>query len=200
MQSAFPIYQRGAMLMIKSWFNRLIGRSEDSVDRRRERSSPAVEVSPEDIDPLTGALRWERFMAIFNAEQEQAPGVLLVIDLSTHSDSIDMIAADGREEILPWLAQAIRAAIRSDDLLAHVTDYRFATLLRAAPQELAEEISKRITDSVDNTIFMTAEGIAKLGVTIGGSRFAEKDGSAALGTALANLEQARGRGASSIIQ
>ena len=194
------IHQKGRLRMIKSWYNWLTGNRESDAERRVETPSPANAVAPDDIDPTTGALRWERFLAMFNDEQEQAPGVLLVIDLSTHSESIDMVAANNRDDILPWLAQAIRAAIRSDDLLAHVSEYRFAALLRAAPQDLADSISRRIMESVDNTIFMTTDGIARLGVTIGGSRFGERHGEEVINAAMANLELAKSSGAPSVIQ
>ncbi len=194
------IHRWGRLRMIKSWYNWLTGNRDSAGERRAETPSPANAVSPQDIDPITGALRWERFLAMFNDEQEQAPGVLLVIDLSTHSESIAMVEASNQDEILPWLAQAIRAAIRADDLLAHVSEHRFAVLLRGAPQDLANMISQRIMESVDNTIFMTADGIAHLGVNIGGSQFSGKSGGLAYSAALANLERARDTGMATIIQ
>lgn len=186
--------------MARSWFGWLTGKRDEGVERRAEVPQAAVAVQPQDIDPLTGALRWDRFLSMFDTEQEQAPGVLLVIDLGTQSESIEMIASGKEGEILPWLAQSIRQAIRSDDLLAHVTGYRFAVLLRGARQDVGNAISERILESVDNTIFMTAEGIAHLEVTIGGVAYDQSSGRDSYGEALDNLDQARSRGASVILQ
>lgn len=186
--------------MIKSWLNWLNKNRDEGVERRAEVAPPVMEITPRDIDPVTGALRWERFLAMFNAEQEQAPGVLLVVDLSSRAQTLDMMGAQNQSDILPWLAQAIRQAIRSNDLLGHVDGYRFAALLRGAPQEVGDAISARILESVDNTIFMTAEGIAKLSVTVGGTLIGERSRSDALGLAIANLDRARSMGTPSIIQ
>jgi GGDEF domain-containing protein len=182
--------------MSKSWFGWLAGKGDDKVDRRKDVAPAAFEVTERDVDPLTGALRWDRFMTIFNVEQAQAPGALLLIDLRTKDEGID---PNEWEENLPWLAQAIRQAIRSDDLLAHVSDYRFAVLLRGAPQHLAEAISRRILESVDDTIFMTADGLAQLETSIGGVSFAGGVRRDVVADAIANLDQARTSGKRAII-
>lgn len=185
--------------MIKSWFGWLLGKVDGQGDRRKDVAPAAVEVGRRDLDPLTGELRWDRFMSMLNVEQAQAPGVLLFIDLSTSAGRIKATATE-RDENLPWLAQAIRQAIRSDDLVAHVSDYRFAVLLRGAPQDLGEAISRRILESVDDMIFMTDDGIVQLEMSIGGADF---DGSArrdVVADAIANLDQARKSGKQAVIQ
>lgn len=186
--------------MARSWFGWLTGKRDEGVERRVEAPRTQIVIEPQDVDPVTGALHWERFLALFQAEQAQAPGVLLVIDLSTRSHSIELIAAERQGEILPWLAQAIRQAVRSDDLLAHVDAYRFAVLLRGARQEVGAAISRRILESVDNTIFMTAEGIAHLDITIGGAAFAPAPGHDPYDEALHNLDRAKSPGTSMILQ
>ncbi|MCR6636350.1 diguanylate cyclase [Devosia sp.] len=175
--------------MAKSWFGWFGGKTE--VERRAERPRAAIAVGPDDIDPLTGALYWDRFQVMLKAEQAQEPGVLLLIDLSERSIRVGATEEEKALEILPWLAQAIRQAIRADDLLAHVDGYRFAVLLRGAPQAVGQMTSDRILDLVDNTIFMTADGISKLDITIGGTVFEVADGQAVFDTAAANLDRAK---------
>lgn len=182
--------------MKKSWFGWLTGKGDGKGERRKNVVPTAVEVSERDLDPLTGALRWDRFMTIFNVEQAQAPGALLLIDLRTRTEGID---PNEWEENLPWLAQAIRQAIRADDLLAHVSDYRFAVLLRGAPLHLAEAISRRILESVEDTIFMTADGIAQLDTSIGGVSFLGGARRDVVADAIANLDQAQKLGKQAII-
>lgn len=183
--------------MLKSWIDRLTGRGEGG-DRRTPVPDAAVKVEAHDFDPATGALRWARFMEIFQVEQEQAAGVLLVIDLTDRSQSMGTIV-DSEKQLVPWMAQSIRQAIRSDDLLSHVDGYRFAVLLRGASPELGNSISQRILASIDNTIFLTAGGIAEPGVTIGGHIFDHAKGRDIVGETMAILESAQKTGASIII-
>ena len=182
--------------MKKSWFGWLTRNGDGEGERRKDVAPATVEVGERDLDPLTGALRWDRFMTIFNIEQAQGPGVLLLIDLGTTTEGID---ANEWEENLPWLAQAIRQTIRSDDLLAHVSDYRFAVLLRGASQHLADAISRRILASVNDTIFMTAEGIAPLETSVGGASFAGGERRDVVADAIANLDQAQKSGKQAIV-
>ncbi|MBN9333054.1 diguanylate cyclase [Devosia sp.] len=177
--------------MAKSWFSWFDGKNEDTADRRAVVPRPLIDIGPDDIDPITGALYWDRFQTMLDAEQAQAPGVLLVIDLSERSNRVRNDDHDKTAEILPWLAQAIRQAVRSDDLLAHVDGFRFAVLLRGAPQQAGQATCDRILESVDNTIFMTAGGISRLGVTIGGAVFETDGGREAFATATKALDRAK---------
>lgn len=188
--------------MAKSWFSWLTGKdkSNNAAERRTARPQAAIVPKAEDFDPLTGALRWDRFLAMMNEEQAQAPGVLLIIDLSDRSATVSSIRRGKEEEIVPWMAEAIRQAIRSEDLLAHVEGYRFAALLRGAPQDVGSDISERVLESIDNTLFMTAEGVAKLEVTIGGAVFAENSGRDILAEAIINLGQAQNLGSAAVLQ
>jgi diguanylate cyclase (GGDEF)-like protein len=102
------------------------------------------------------------------AERLQSAGALLVIDLDERSTEIETLAEESRKSVLPWLSQSIRHAVRAEDLVTHLYDYRFAVLLRGAAQEVADTVAKRIRESVDDTIFMTNEGISRLGVAVGG--------------------------------
>src|SRR5690606_10974138 len=120
------------------------GRKVQQGERRQSEVPLAIPVGSDDIDQLTGALKWHRFTSLLDAEHQRAPGVLLVVDLSSRSQSLAQMAGQKADEILPWLAQAIRQAMRSDDLLAHVDGYRFAVLLRGAPHDVAESVSNRI--------------------------------------------------------
>lgn len=184
----------------KSWFGWLTGKSKKD-ERRRDKVPPAVmNISVEDIDPLTSALRWDRFAAMVEAEQAQAPGVLLIVDLSAHSGSATAVTGHNSAEVLPWLADAIRRAIRADDLLAHVEGYRFAVLLRGAPQEIGAAVSERILESVDDTVFTTAQGVVHLDVAVGGAVYRASPKPSAVKAAMANLDLARQAGKALLVQ
>lgn len=186
--------------MAKSWFGWLSGKDEKGEVRRAEVPRAVIAVTPQDIDPFTGALRWDRFMVMLEAERAQGPGVLLLVDLTTRSGSASAATGQRDEEILPWLSQSIQQAIRSDDLLAHVEGYRFAVLLRGAPEEVGSAISARILESVDDTIFMTADGIVHLGVTVGGVVYAQSGEGDLVDEAVTNLGVARQTGRGIVVQ
>lgn len=186
--------------MAKSWFGWFGDKQDGATERRARVPQAEIPIAPDDIDPVTGALYWDRFEAMLQAEQAQAPGVLLVIDLSERSMRVGGMAGGKALEILPWLAQAIRQAIRSDDLLAHIDGFRFAVLLRGAPQEVGQATCDRIVESVDNTIFMTADGISHLDVAIGGKVFDAAAGSDAFASASAALDRAMRSDQAAILQ
>ncbi|AVF02633.1 hypothetical protein C4375_02065 [Devosia sp. I507] len=163
------------MQMAKSWLDWFTGKGVDDWDRRAKSAPEMPPLDPEDFDPVTGAIHWAKFTRILEAERLQSAGALLVIDLNERSAEIESLAEESRKSVLPWLSQSIRHAVRADDLVTHLYGYRFAVLLRGAAQEVADTVAKRIRESVDDTIFMTNEGISRLGVAVGGVTYDPAD-------------------------
>ncbi|WP_157955661.1 MULTISPECIES: GGDEF domain-containing protein [Devosia] len=161
--------------MAKSWLDWFTGKGVDDWDRRAKSAPEMPPLDPEDFDPVTGAIHWAKFTRILEAERLQSAGALLVIDLNERSAEIESLAEESRKSVLPWLSQSIRHAVRADDLVTHLYGYRFAVLLRGAAQEVADTVAKRIRESVDDTIFMTNEGISRLGVAVGGVTYDPAD-------------------------
>lgn len=155
----------------KNWLAGLTGRDSDGVERRQDARPSVIKIDPSDMDPASGALRTDRFMSMLAAEQAQRPGALLLIDMAERVGIAETGNAETPSEALVLMALAIRQAVRADDLVTHVEGYRFAVLLRGAPQELADAIAQRICESVDDTVFMTAHGIAQLDIAVGGAMF-----------------------------
>jgi GGDEF domain-containing protein len=153
-----------------------MGRGNDRIDRRRNERPPAIAIRPSDLDPASGTLRSDRFMAMVAAEQAQRPGALLLIDLADRAEFVAAGNPAAPQETLILMAQAIRQAVRFDDLVGHVEGYRFAVLLRGAPADLADAIAQRICDSVDDTVFLTHDGISQLDVAVGGTVFEQGEG------------------------
>ena len=154
--------------MKKPWLDWFSGQTEGDADRRGKSASAIPTLDSADLDLATGTVVWPKFMAILEAEKAQLPGALLVIDLERPAADLASNTENGRAEILPLLAQAIKQAIRHEDLVTHVYDYRFAVLLRGAAQEIADTVADRIRASVDDTLFMSVDGILRLGVDVGG--------------------------------
>nr|WP_314262521.1 hypothetical protein [uncultured Devosia sp.] len=151
--------------MEKSWLDWLHRRG-DQVERRAD-VAPAVEpIAETDFDRRTGTLKWDRFMSMLEAERQQGPGALLLVDLKEQSRHLVSTHERDESDILPLLSKALRQAIRSDDLVAHSDHYRFAILLRSASQEIAGQVSTRVMESVEDTIFITASGVLPLQVSV----------------------------------
>ncbi len=176
--------------MAKSWLDWFTRNSEGDWDRRAKSTPELPMLDPADFDPITGTLPWAKFTTILEAERLQFAGALLVIDLDHRSSQIEALSEESQKDVLPWLAQSIRQAIRFEDLVTHLYGYRFAVLLRGAAQEMAETVAGRILQSVDDTIFMTNAGISPLGVAIGGVTFDPLGGhqSDVVEVAFANLD------------
>lgn len=163
------------------------------IDRRVQAVPELPAIDPADIDPVTDTVRWTRFAGILSELQEQVLQAVLLIDLDERSAIIEA-AGGGREaDILPLLAQSIRQAIRAEDLISHLHDYKFAVLLPGAPPETASTIANRIQESVDDTLFFTGTGLSRLGVAIGGVVAAPEEGRQTdlIGAATANLGAAK---------
>lgn len=152
--------------MKKSWLGRF-SHSENHDTERRADVAPALEpILGEDYDPRTRTLKWHRFMTMLEAEQSQGPNALLLINLTPQSHRMADAVLDAAKDVLPLLAQALRQAIREDDLVAHSDGYRFVVMLRGASQDVGQAVSARIQESVDDTIFITAAGVLPLEVAV----------------------------------
>ncbi len=158
--------------MVKSrigWFAR---RWRIAEDRRSRPAAIPLTIRSDDLDPALGTLLWPRFTALLDREISAGrSGALLVLDLA-EAPAISDLVTRRRQEILPLLAQAIRHAVRNEDLVAHLDACRFVILLRGAPQVVADKVARRILESVDDTVFLIAEGLVRVSVGVGGVVFA----------------------------
>lgn len=161
----------GEAQMAKSWLEWIASKEDGGWDRREHPGPDLPPLEPADFDPVLGTLNWVKFTEVLHATRSQSAGALLVVDLDDRSTAIELIAEESGADVLPLLAQAIRQAVRADDLVTHLHGYRFGVMLRGAAQEVALSVADRIKESVDDTLFMTVAGIMKLGVAIGGVVF-----------------------------
>lgn len=159
--------------MVKSRIGWFAHRWRKAKDRRSGPTVMPLTIRNEDLDPALGTLLWSRFTALLDTEIAAGrPGALLVLDLDAEAPAISDLVIRRRHEILPLLAQAIRHAVRSGDVVAHLDACRFVVLLRGAPQAVADKVARRILESVDDTVFLIAEGLVRVSVGVGGVVFA----------------------------
>jgi GGDEF domain-containing protein len=177
--------------MVKSRIGWFADRWRKAKDRRLRPAVRSLAISNEDLDPALGTLLWPRFIAMLDSDIAMGSvGALLVLDLDGKARSASDLVTRNRQEILPLLAQAIRQAVRSGDLIAHLDACRFVILLRGAPQDVADQVARRILESVDDTVILLAEGLVRLSVGVGGVAFGSEpaDRRAVLERATENLE------------
>lgn len=180
--------------MVKSRFGWFADRWRKEKDRRARAAPDPLAIGADDLDPALGTLLWPRFTAMIDSEiLAGSGGALLILDLDSQGRSAAVLVDRNRQEILPLLAQAIRQAVRSGDLIAHLDTCRFAVLLRGAPPEVADKVALRILESVDDTVFLIAEGLVRLSVGVGGVAFGSGtvDHRELLERAAENLERTR---------
>lgn len=152
--------------MKKSWLGRFSRSENHGMERRADVAEALEPIVGEDYDPRTRTLKWDRFMTMLEAEQSQGPNALLLVDLTVQSHRMADAVLGAAKDVLPLLAQALRQAIREDDLVAHSDGYRFVVLLRGASQDVGQAVGARIEESVDDTIFITAAGVLPLEVAV----------------------------------
>ena len=189
--------------MAKSRFGWSGGKDPENPDRRLGAKPKPLSSSQAVLDPVLGTHAWTSLADIFEADKSAGHGgALLVIDLDSQSSVLVAKIEAGESDIVTLLADAVRRAIRSSDLIAHLEGYRFAVLLRGAPNDVAQSVADRVHESVRNTVFLFGAGIAPLSVDVGGVLFQDEmlDINALLHSATKNLDMANASQSHSVIR
>lgn len=189
--------------MAKSRFGWSGGKDPENPDRRLSATPEPLSSVQADLDPVLGTHAWTSLAGILEADKSAGHGgALLVIDLDSQSSVLVAKIEADQNEIVTLLADAVRRAIRSSDLIAHLEGHRFAVLLRGAPNDVAQSVADRVHESVRNTVFLLGAGIAPLSVDVGGVLFEDEmlDTKALLHSATENLGMASASRSHSVIR
>lgn len=110
-------------------------------ERRRERELAR-------LDAVTGLPNSRAFTELLNRlPLQSAPCCLAYIDLDNFKQVNDRFGHSAGDAVLTEMADALRAAIRSDDIAARVGGDEFAVLMRDADHAVAEFAADRIVGS-----------------------------------------------------
>ncbi|MDR3473216.1 MAG: GGDEF domain-containing protein [Devosia sp.] len=127
-------------------------------------------------DSLTSVLNRGAFTTLVDAylsqvrEQERGVnGALLVIDVDHFKRINDNFGHDRGDEALRLIAQTIKGALRSVDLVGRIGGEEFGVFLPGAPPDRAEVAAERIRTAIAEAKFVP-DGI-KLSVSVGGATF-----------------------------
>ncbi len=137
-----------------------------------------------DRDPLTGFYN-HRYLherlgeEILRAQRARSPLSVLMIDLDDFKLVNDTLGHLFGDDVLRWVAQQIRSALRGSDVAARYGGDEFAVLLPDTPADGAREVGERIVDALrDNPYRAEGRGPVAVGASVGTASF-PADGQAA---------------------
>jgi diguanylate cyclase (GGDEF)-like protein len=132
-------------------------------------------------DHLTSCLDGAVFTALvdtFRAAAEGKPGsrrgALLIIDVDHFKDVNSKFGRSWGDEALRVISDAIRASVRSGDLVGRLGGEEFGVFLPGARRENAEDIAERVRKVIDDTLFEPGGKRCLLTVSVGGVVFEEQ--------------------------
>ncbi|PLP57274.1 GGDEF domain-containing protein [Mesorhizobium loti] len=124
-------------------------------------------------DDMTGMLNRESFFAALESAKEKTGGALLIIDADHFKAINDSYGHLTGDEALLLIADAIKRAMRSGDVLGRIGGEEFAAFLHGADEREAARIAERIRTEVELILFRPVERTVRLTVSIGGALFQE---------------------------
>lgn len=137
---------------------------------RRLQGDAAAAAEQARRDPLTGLLNRDALRAA--VEERQAGGsafALLALDLDRFKQVNDTLGHHAGDALLIAVADGVRGAVRSDDLVARVGGDEFAVLVSTA--DAAERVVGRVTDVVGE---LAVAYDTAIGVSVGVARWPEE--------------------------
>ncbi|MBN2247078.1 MAG: GGDEF domain-containing protein [Coriobacteriia bacterium] len=110
------------------------------------------------LDPLTGVLRHEAFLARLAGETERAdryghPLGMVALRVRGFDEFTRVFGRYKADAMLEHLARVLRLSVRSTDLIGRLGEDGFIIALPYAASEQAPEVAKRIADAVATTTF-----------------------------------------------
>lgn len=149
--------------------------------REVERSRTAL-TRAASYDGLTAFLNRSVFTAMVDLDQRrQDPagrrrGAFLVVELAQLRTIYARHGQRAGDESVKMVAEIIRSAIRSDDLVGRLGDGEFGIFLPGASEANAREVGERIAAAVSATYFAPGGRRAELNLTVAGVLFEEELG------------------------
>ena len=121
-------------------------------------------------DSLTGLPNRPHFEQALLALLQQpgaGPHALMFLDLDRFKLVNDSCGHQAGDELLRQLAQALRGALRSSDMLARLGGDEFGVLLAGCPLEQAHRIAHKLLQTTEDFRFAWANRVFEVGVSIG---------------------------------
>ncbi|UJW87353.1 GGDEF domain-containing protein [Devosia sp. SL43] len=98
-------------------------------------------------------------------------GALLIVDADEFKSVNDRFGHDSGDEALRQIADAIRSAVRSTDVVGRLGGEEFGIFLRGADLAAADHVAERVRHAVSSIQFMPNDVTCPLSVSIGGAAY-----------------------------
>jgi diguanylate cyclase (GGDEF)-like protein len=129
-------------------------------------------------DSLTQVMNRAAFTTLVDAylnevrvHENRKRGALLIIDADNFKSVNDSYGHDRGDEALVTIAGAIKAMLRSPDLVGRIGGEEFGVFLPGVTPEEARVVAERIRLSVNQAAFAPAGAPYRLSVSVGGAAF-----------------------------
>ena len=124
------------------------------------------------FDELTGLLNRRAFEAELAAVRASAadfdePSYLLFMDLDRFKIVNDTSGHGAGDEMLRQVAEIMRAAVRSEDIIGRLGGDEFGLIIRNCPQSGASRIAEAIRRAIEDFRFQWAAETHRIGISIG---------------------------------
>jgi diguanylate cyclase len=131
-------------------------------------------------DALTSLLNRRAFTAMVDGYLERvadgsvnSQGALLVVDVDYFKAINDRFGHERGDEALKLIAQTIRSAVRSIDLVGRIGGEEFCIFIPGPEPGRAAAVAERIRSAVNEATFVVADQPHPVSVSVGGATFAE---------------------------
>ncbi len=119
-------------------------------------------------DSMTGLYNHQHFMEKIHEGGRRDDGSLIVLDIDHFKNINDSYGHAQGDEALIHVVNAVRRAVRAQDVVGRIGGEEFAVFLLDANKEEAKRVASRIRQTVEKIDFVPEEGVkAPLTVSVG---------------------------------
>ncbi len=119
-------------------------------------------------DSMTGLYNHQHFMEKIHQNGRRDDGSLIILDIDHFKHINDSYGHARGDEALIHVVEAVRKAVRANDVVGRIGGEEFAVFLLDANKEEAKKVASRIRKTVEKIDFVPEEGVkAPLTVSVG---------------------------------
>ena len=118
-------------------------------------------------DPLTGLGNRRKLREFFGTMTSDIPAAFFMIDIDHFKSINDKYGHDSGDEVLVKLAQLLKNAVRSTDMVARLGGEEFCIVLPETYDEQANTLAEKIRKEVAQERFDSKQGIIDVKISVG---------------------------------
>jgi len=119
-------------------------------------------------DSMTGLYNHQHFMEKIHQDGRRDDGSLIILDIDHFKNINDNFGHAQGDEALIRVVEAVRKAVRANDVVGRIGGEEFAVFLLDANKQEAKMVASRIRQTVENIEFIPEDGVkTPLTVSVG---------------------------------